>query len=305
MKIGILTYHRSHNYGAMLQAVGLLKVLQGMGNDVSFIDYWPKHQSDIYRLFDINTFKASNWKGKLAYIKYFVQTLIPKKIRRKHFNQFFKEQVEPCCAGVDTNFDVIFYGSDQIWREQFFGYGYNPVYFGKNNFKAKKHVSYAASMGKLPCSDVDREKVVSLVKGLDVVSVRESELKQFLEANGLSGIKQTLDPTFLLGRTEWEKIASRAASLSEPYLLLYDLQIDCFDRKKVREFARAKQLKVVEIVGVANAMPTETMQTVDGPYEFIGAIANASYVLTSSFHGLAFSIIFNKPFYYKGSDKTE
>lgn len=297
MKIGIVTYHRSHNYGAMLQAVALQSVLTRLGHETHFIDYWPKHQSDIYRLWDSHEFCKLNLKGKLSYVIYFVYTLLPKMLRRMHFNRFCKDFIIPNCSSVETEFDIIFYGSDQIWRKQYWGLGYNPVYFGVNDFIAKKHISYAASMGKLPTDKNEINEVVKLVKHLDVISVRESELKDMLEVNGIKNVKQTLDPTIILGREEWELMIHTFRSVKEPYLLLYDLQRDCFDKQLVERFASQYNLKVKEIVGVAEMMPTNNKHTTDGPYEFLGLIRDASFVLTSSFHGLVFSIIFNRPFY--------
>ena len=297
MKIGIVTYYRSHNYGAMLQAFALCKTLQKMGHEAVFIDYWPKHQRNIYRLFAWEDFWQGGLRGRLGYMKNFVKTLLPKIIRRRNFNRFYREQIQPYVSSPRAKYDLVVYGSDQIWRKQGWGYGYNPVYFGINDLKTNKHVSYAASIGTLPDNDDDIEVIKRYIKHIDCVSVRESELLLFLNKHGFEDVVQVLDPTFLLSKEEWTSMAGQTRMISEPYLLFYDLQIGAFDMEEVERFAIKKNLKVVRLRGLATGRSKVNDRTVDGPYEFLNLICYADYVLTSSFHGLAFSIIFQKTFF--------
>ena len=298
MTIGILTYYKSHNYGAMLQAVALRKILHDMGHEAAFIDYWPQHQKNIYRIFVWEEFWCGDIKGRLRYFKRFLKTLYPKLIRRKKFNLFYKEQIYPYVRSQKNEYDIIVYGSDQIWRKQGWGYGYNPVYFGKNSFKAKKKIAYAASMGTLPDNTEDNEIVREFLKHIDKISVRERELKLFLEKIGFQNVEQTIDPTFLLSREDWSSFAGGEPIIHKPYLLFYDLQIGAFDPQGVNNFAREKGLMVITIRGYSPnpQVPTREVRTTDGPYEFLNLLYHANYVITSSFHGLAFAIIFQKPF---------
>lgn len=296
MKIGIVTYYRSHNYGAMLQAFALRQTLQNTGYEATFIDYWPQHQKNIYRLFAWEDFWRGGIRGRIRYLKTFARTLIPKLMRRKNFNRFYRDQILPYVSSQKEEYDVIVYGSDQIWRKQGWGYGYNPVYFGKNNFKAKKHISYAASMGSLPDNDEDTETVKNLVKHIDRISVRETELQQFLNEQGFKNVEHTIDPTFLLSKEDWKSVISKERIIAEPYLLFYDLQGGAFDSQEVSEFAKTRGLRVIRINGFAPYMPTQEDRTTDGPYEFLNLVFYSDYVVTSSFHGLAFSLIFQKEF---------
>lgn len=295
MKVGILTYYRSHNYGAMLQAVALRRVLQDIGHNTYYIDYWPQHQKNIYKLFDWEVFWRGGFRHKVHYLRLFLKSLIPKLMRRYNFYLFNRINIRPFVRSEKDQYDVIVYGSDQIWRKQGWGYGYNPVYFGKNGFIAAKHISYAASMGTLPESEEDIDTVIGFLKYLDCISVRELDLQHFLTNNGFKDVEQNVDPTFLLSKEEWGSFIGDCI-ISEPYLLLYDLQKDVFNHHEVNLFAKERGLKVIRINGSANYMPTKEDRTTDGPYEFLNLMFYADFVITSSFHGLAFSLIFQKPF---------
>ena len=296
MKIGILTYHRSHNYGAMLQAFALRKVISDFGNDVFFIDYWPQHQINIYRLFSWEDFFRLDLIQKVRYVKNFLKTIIPKRLRKTRFNMFFRDNISPFCRSPKESYDVVIYGSDQIWRKQQWEYGYNPIYFGKNDFITKKNVSYAASIGILPTDRDDIQTVLRYVKYLDIISVRESELKDFLIQHGLTNVEQTVDPTLLLEKKEWEDLAGADRIIKHPYLLYYNLMKGSFIDDNVYSLAEKLHLQVIELCGVPSRMPSVNKRTIDGPYEFLNLVRFADCVITSSFHGLVFSIIFNRPF---------
>ena len=298
MKIGIITYHRSHNYGAMLQATALSKVLLDLEHDVRIIDYWPIHQSKIYLLFDFEEFKKCSFKEKLYYVWLFLRSFIPKIIRRTRFNSFYRDHIRPLCEKNNSTYDVIVYGSDQIWRKQSNNYGYNPTYFGLNDYRKKLNISYAASAGKLPDNIQDEKTFLKLVENIDIISVREYDLKLYLENHGFNDVIQTIDPTLLLTQKEWNKISLHQKRLiKEPYLLLYDLQCNCFSMDEIIKNANSWGLRIVQLVGTANDFSQKNYRTTDGPYEFLNLVKNADFVLTSSYHGLVFSIIYNRPFY--------
>ena len=293
MKIGILTYHRSHNYGAMLQAIALRKVLQDMGHDVTFMDYWPQHQKNIYRLFVWEMFWRGGIRGRLRYLKMFAETLVPKLIRRKNFDRFYRELIKPYVNSCKKEYDIIVYGSDQIWRKQDWGYGYNPVYFGKNDFKAQKHISYAASMGILPESEIEKAVIKQYLCNLDHISVREAELKTFVESLELS-CDQHLDPTLLLTGKEWTNLMHIQPAKKQRYVLYYHLMGKSFDIDQIRLFARNKGLTLKIIYSRAIKKSSEFEITTAGPMQFLELVYGAEFVFTSSFHGLVFSLLFQK-----------
>lgn len=297
MKIGILTYHRSHNYGALLQAVALRKAVESLGHEVYYIDYFPDYHREMYKWFSMYAFKKQNIRGKLRYIQNAVKKYAYWKQRRGHFLQFQKEFIFPYCKGMNETFDVVLYGSDQIWRKQYITNVYNPVYFGKNDISAKRHVSYAASMGILPNSDEDSPVLKELLSNLDSISVREQGLLNVVKSLGIKNVELVLDPTLLLSRKEWDELIPSKRLVSEPYCLFYSLIKDSFEESKIRQFALERDLRFITLTGAASQKQTYDKRTVDGPFEFVNLIRHADFIFTSSYHGMVFSLIYNRPFY--------
>ncbi len=297
MKIGIVTYHRTNNYGAVMQALATRFVLEEMGHEVYYVDYWPDYHKDSYKVFNYRKFIKSNFIGKIKQLISIIRDYSSKKKRIENFEKFFQTHIYPYCRPVDDSYDVVIYGSDQIWRKQKALGTYNPFYFGDNNIKTKQHISYAASMGILPDNDDDKEKVKKLVSHLDKISVREEGLRQLLLSLGFENVSLSLDPTLLLSSEQWDKHLPTEGYTGEKYALLYSMGSNAFDMKEVKKFTDSKRLKLIVLRGYATTKETETNITSAGPSEFIRLIKNAEYVFSVSFHGLAFSIIYGKQFF--------
>ena len=297
MKVGIVTYHRSRNYGTMLQAYALRMAISSLGHSAFFVDYWPAHQRRAFAIFSWYEFVRRNVRDRRRYIRRTFRTLGAQLARRRRFDRFFRAEILPACRPARESFDALVFGSDQIWRRQRFDDGrYNPVYFGQDPFRARLRVSYAASMGSLPATPREEELVRGLLGRLDRVSVRETDLCDFLRANGFPGAECVLDPVFLPESSVWGRMAGDAPLVPCPYLLFYDLQKDAFDEAAVRRYAATRGLGVVRLLGGAYERPSEELRSVDGPYEFLNLVRHAAVVATSSFHGLAFALLFHRPF---------
>lgn len=139
MKVGILTYHRTFNYGGCLQALATRLLLEELGHSVFYIDYWPSYHKHNYSLISYRSIwqsptLASGIRSFLVSLKNFPYTLK----RHNHFEQFLRDNILPYCKGLDEVYDVVLYGSDQIWRKQPIIDSYNPVYFAQNTFRANK-----------------------------------------------------------------------------------------------------------------------------------------------------------------------
>jgi len=295
MKIGIVTYHRSHNYGALQQAIALRIVLSDMGHSVSFVDYWPYYHRQMYALFSFGSlWRAGRIRGRFRYLKNCVMRYGPRKRRIEHFNTFISEYIEPYTSSAEEKYDVVVYGSDQIWRKQKALKTYNPVYFGKNDIQSRKHVSYAASMGLLPDDAASKNLLKGLLSHLDGISVRESGLLDLVRSLGYDGTHD-LDPTLMLPAVTWESVFRLKNKPTERYALYYKLG-NTFDIETVRRYADAMGLKLKIIQGSADRDDTKDVLTTADPKTFLELLHGAEFVFTSSFHGLAFSIIFHKPF---------
>lgn len=293
MKIGILTYHRAHNYGAILQAIAMRIVLQRMGHDVSYIDYWPKYHRNAYKFFSWNRFR----RQKLGYLRQRLFFFNEIRSRIEHFERDIRLYIAPYCISYSkkTMYDVVVYGSDQIWRRQFATKHLNPVYFAQNSIRANRHITYAASMGVLLNDVQDKQMIAQWLKSFDKISVREKDLQAYVSLLGYDS-DLVLDPTLLLSKEDWDDILKPVPIRKPGYVLYYSLNSDSFSVKAIKDFTMMKGLRFVEVKGSAGK-DSESSISQCGPREFVSLIKYADYVFTTSYHGLIFSMIYEKEFY--------
>lgn len=298
MKIGILTYHRSHNYGALLQAIALRKVLEDMGHQATFIDYWPAYHRHMYALFSFSAMmEKRRIRPKWRYLKKCLTKYGIRKERRQSFDGFIANYIIPYLSPLDGEYDLIVHGSDQIWRKQPEIRTYNPVYFGRNDIRARRKISYAASMGVLPEEQCDMIILKDYLQNLDKISVRESDLKRLVESLGYP-CEQHIDPTLLLTGDEWASLMDiRPTEPQKRYVLFYNLMPDSFDIKGIEAFAAARGLELRILYSEAVKKNSEKEITTADPKDFLSLVYHADFVFTSSFHGLAFSLLFGKQLY--------
>ncbi|MCD4725096.1 MAG: polysaccharide pyruvyl transferase family protein [Bacteroidales bacterium] len=300
MKVGLLTFHSAQNYGAVLQAYATQEIIKSLECDIDIIDYCPDY------LIKQAVFPSLKNRPASIKLKLFTEGLICfywRYKRRKGFNNFInsKLHLSPKKYGnrpFSSNecYDAYVMGSDQIWNIKL-AKGFDDAYWG--NFITKKNaikVSYAASMSNYLLNDNQKQKMFDLLKNFHSISVREEESKHFIYDNFEIDATTVLDPTFLLDKSKW-KIISKRPKLAKKYVLVYSIEL----RDDVVRIAKsvAKQLNAIVIeltMGVDKNVIVNRHQTAT-PEEFVGLFENAECVLTSSFHGTAFSIIYNKSFY--------
>lgn len=300
MKIGIITFHRAENFGAMLQAVALRQALASLGHDACFLDYWPKHHDEVYRIWDVSAMKRMRFLTLAHFILANTLSLPLKWPRKKKFRQFVKTHIEPFCIPFDTPVDVVVTGSDQVWgRFPFFNNRIDPMYLDDPRIHAARRISYAASMGDTNFNTDERRFIQSHLKNFDRISVREADARHLLCELGFSQAELTCDPTLLLPAEEWIELVAAPRLIKEPYALFYDFQQGAFHTESLVRFARSRGLQLVSIAPWARRSADYECRIVNsaGPAEFLSLIRNAEHVFTSSFHGLAFSIIFQREFH--------
>lgn len=307
MKIGILTYHRAENYGALLQAYALLTYLSSLGHKVSFIDYWPKYHSDYFKIFSWATFAKRPLKSKLLMLVRLV--LMGNKLlkRKKVMQQFMHEQLRlpdtPTYTARDCKterYDVAVYGSDQIWRKQNLGgVGFDEWFFGSDNVHADKKIVYAGSMGKLETAPEDVMFVKTQMRNFQNIAVREKDLQDYLQQQGIASTL-VIDPVFLLTKEQWHRLAVAPQSDS-PYILFYNLLNTPESTAFSKELSIKTGLSIKEITK-KTSFGKQGSNLIDNAsvQEFLGLIDHAAYVVSNSFHGVAFSIIFEKQFFAVG-----
>ncbi len=290
MKIGILTYHRAHNFGALLQALATRITLERMGHEAFFVDYWPDYHKKRYQLQSpsiLRIIRHPQW-----FIRFF-RSKGNKLQRINKFETFIQNYVQPYCKGQDETFDVILYGSDQIWRKQKELNDYNDYYFGCR-IKALKHIAFSASTDNLPQSD-DYERFKILLHHYDKISVREDNLQNLCKELGFES-ELLIDPTFLLDGNEWVDYFNIVKREEKPYALFYIMKQGVFDLSVVKEFCNQKRLGLKILHGYPIDKDNEENISIADPRDLVDLIYNASFVFTSSFHGLAFAINMKKEF---------
>lgn len=289
MKIGILTYHFAVNYGAALQALALADFLREAGNDVSVVDYRPKALAGGYKWFDIRRFWGKTPKKFLSKTRSELKVIGARRERYGAFRRFVSERLPLAPVSNLGGYDLILVGSDQVWNTTLTK-GFDPLYWGEDSRLPELLGSYAASFGgAVPEGAAER---LGRFAG---VSVREKSSAEALAAAGLKA-RADLDPVFLLPKSRWAEFASASAvDTSEPYLLLYQVK----PSSEALEYARAEaESKGLELVCLSAKLEMENSAGViaSGPEDFLKLFRDASEIVTTSFHGTAFSVIFEKPF---------
>lgn len=314
-KVGILTYHRAENYGALLQAYALSSYLRSRGFEVGFVDYWPDYHKDYFRIFPRKKFVTGGLVTKGLSIYWATVWALPRYRRKRVMQDFMQRFLGVSGEAEYTNdkdvcreFDTVVFGSDQIWRQQnlLTHKGLDLWYFGSPNIEARK-IAYAGSMGPVNLSDEEKGLIKEYLSGFERLSVRESSLKDLLETMGLTS-SLVVDPVFLLERQQWIRLAEmsgkQAAHKKKKYILFYNL----LNTKEAELFAnrlsREKKLPVVEITKrFGFRYVGKRYSHFASVPDFLSMIENAEFVVSNSFHGVALSIILGKQFYAVGMGK--
>jgi hypothetical protein len=310
LKIGILTFHRAHNYGAVLQAYALLCALKNMGHEPEIIDYWPKYRDGHYDIFNLAyELKRLPKAISSSYVTGTIQRTLSlpyKLVNHSKFSGFIKNFLNvsgsPLRHGTDIpdKYDTVIVGSDQIWRYNFKGRtGFDEVYFAKYpDSKRVTKLSYAASMGDRDPDAEGVEAMSGLLKNLDFVGVREEALLQLVKPYAAKPPVMVLDPVFLLQKSVWEKLI-KPNPVKKKYLLFYQLLANQEAFAMAKSIAEQKQLQMIEIrgtEGINNAFGSKPRKHMAGPLDFISLIYHADYIVSTSYHGVAFSVLFQKQF---------
>lgn len=311
MKIRTITCHDVCNYGASLQAFALQNYLERKGHDVRIIDYLPDY-SVPYKLWEVSPashlYKPSKYfflvKLFWAIRRYFqIRPTFARKEAFKSFKDRFLHLTEHYSkySELATNppeADLYISGSDQIWRTNL-GNGKDPAFFLQFGDRNTKRASYAASFGLPYLTDGMDYLIHNYLSQFDAISVRESSGIKILESLGISG-ELVADPVLLLSKSEWtELLGIKSAKVTEPYILVYDLNGRCMRNEKknfVRDYAKKHNLKIVAINDIRKTKYAQLNVNDASPIDFVNLIMHAKIVVSDSFHATAFSCIMNTPF---------
>ncbi|MDO9030792.1 MAG: polysaccharide pyruvyl transferase family protein [Hydrogenophaga sp.] len=312
MNIGILTFHFSDNYGAALQAYALRRWFTQHGHEVQFIDYRPAHIEHGGRL-SLPTSAAklkANLKVIYLAVSAFINVYFGNQGQKEKFVKFRQQ-----CLGVTDganktdneaalanarSFDLIVAGSDQIWSpSQHFGFDPNYFLAFARAFSGRK-ISYAASFGRDKVSPAEAAQLPALLANFDAVSVRETSGLGLVEQAGGPSPVNVPDPTLL--HSDYSQLVETVQPRqADPYVFCYALRSPDNIRQTAELVAREMGIRIILSPHNPHRRWVEIGQTVHpDPAEWVALLKNARFVVTNSFHGTVFSLLFHKPFIVAG-----
>lgn len=297
MKIGILTFHKAMNYGAILQTYALQKKIRQFNSDTEIIDYNCPYFKDSYKIISIkNSTVKSIVKQFLLYNS--------KKQKYSKFNKFIKSNIrlskvknieKSNIAKYTKEYDRIIVGSDQVWNMSCTNR--DLTYFLDFVTDNKRKCSYAASFGKKDINDKEKQVVEKYLSSFNTISVREKDGQKILNELNIKNASVVVDPTLLIEKNEWDKISAKRM-FNTGYILVYLLYSSDEIKKFAKKLAKEKNLKIIVLQSdLKKEINGSKIIRNAGIEEFISLIKYADYVITNSFHGTIFSLIYHKEFY--------
>lgn len=299
-----ITFHRADNYGAMIQAYALQKKISEK-YETYILDYDNKYISNLYRIFrgnDTNVFRDIYhfFKNIFFYKK--------DKLRHDNFIKFRKKlQMTPYFKNKNEvynffdNKDCIYVvGSDQVWNTKI-THGFDEIYTLGFASKKSRRIAYAASSGKTSILKENEQLFINNLKLFNSISVREKNMKEYLTSKLKQDILVSLDPSLLLTKKQWEDFSGKERVEKDKYIFAYSVgnANDLF-YETVNKISKLTGLKIIYFDKNKKKVKFDN-ESVSyyscGPIEFVNLLKNSEYVITTSFHGTALSIILNKEFY--------
>lgn len=302
MKIKTLTTYNVYNYGASLQAYALQQYLINQGHDVEIINYQPEY---LRRKYDYRWVNPESKMSKYALTRFIYrimkflqrQTTLKRKAAFDNFTNNMLRQTKIKYLDYSElkknppEADLYIVGSDQIWNV-FYETGRDDAFFLDFVRKGKK-ASYAASFSYINIDDENKKRIKRLLDDFTAVSVREYQGVDILKEIGVES-KWVLDPVFLLSKEEWKTIMS-PFNKKEKFLLVYDFEKNESLKKFAIKYAKEHKLKIYSINDTYPLLYADKNFNNAGPVDFLTIIYNCDAFVSNSFHGTAFSIMFNKP----------
>ena len=306
MKIALMTFHDTTNFGSFLQTYGLYKSLRDMGLECDILDY--KCQAITDR--ELPKKKPESWKPR----KIASFLLYEPKRRRKY--QAFKQALAKYMTfsqvyhrddvyKVNGLYDGFMVGSDILWDLGITGG--DTAYFLDFVDERTPKFSFSTSIGK-PWSDGEISKIFVYLNKFDRISVREEESKEWVERLIKKKVQSVCDPTMLVQPSYWSRMAEGSTyskkRKDKPFVLLYFGDSTGQMMNEAKEYSNSHETDIYVInygkpkPGVVNISPNDIE-------DFLWLVKNAEAVFTSSYHGFLFSLYFEKPIYYYNSNSKK
>lgn len=311
MKVGILTFPNSISYGASLQMCALYRTVGKLGHDAEIINYHNAYMKAEKHL------TAHGTKRSLrSRIRYLAKFILHRRLE-KTFRAFEKKNmvIYPSKPIVEKDkllplgarYEAVVCGSDQIWNPNIMDS--DMSYFLSFCGDETKRISYAPSFGVERISDTFAAAAGNELQQFTAISVREVAGRELVKQITKQDVQIVADPTMLVEKQEWMAMESAHPMGKGDYILYYTVKSSPTLLAYCKSLSHKTGLKIVIVGGNAvkkltNRDPMLTYAVDVSPEEWLYLLHHARYVVTNSFHGTAFSIIYRKDFYVEFSSDT-
>jgi polysaccharide pyruvyl transferase WcaK-like protein len=287
MKIGIITYHHTTNYGATLQSYALWRYIKNQGFNVEIIDYRPRKAIDAYNKHLFSN-KKTLIRNSLLFLN--MRRFLLKNVKLSQKTIYKKTLLNQ----LSGEYDIVISGSDEVWNINSFR-GFDSTFF--LDFVDNIHTqtaSYAASFGYTNNLGHNKDKISLLLSKFNYISARDSNTMRIIEETCGRKVIKVLDPTFLISEQYKDLIQNtKNKYINTKYVLIYG-SLNKEESSLVSQFANYLNLTVIS-VGEQNSFADKNLVGIS-PELWLSLFQNASFIFTNFYHGLIFSIIFRKPF---------
>lgn len=297
MKAAILTYYNVHNHGSSLQAMGLKKVLEKYGFEVSFLkfnrsyDFIPEENSKKYKL-------------GISSVSFFIKYMFERGIdniffnlkKRRILNRFTDTNIPVSCRYSDFDGDLVVIGSDEVFSLEI---GVNPFFYGAG-IKSNKVISYAASFGPTTKEMVEIRNMGGMLggclKSLDAISVRDKNSYELVREYSDETPVLVCDPVILYGYKDEQ---NQFKPKDDNYIIVYSYDKNFQDEESIHTIRRYAKEHGYKIYSIGYHHRWCDQNICPEPIEMLGYFKNAKLIITDTFHGAVVSLITEAQFIVK------
>ena len=299
MKNGILTFHRTSNFGSCLQTYALYKKIADLGYDCEIVDY---------RCEAVENREGIGAKPSFKSLRSLLINFIQSRISFKKYNRLMeflqreaklsREYSRKNINEANQNYGKFIVGSDIVWGTDITNNDY--TYFLDFVEENSKKFAFSSSIGDFEKYEgEEKERIAELLKDFSKISVREADAAKWIGDLVGEKIDFVCDPTMLLTAEEWD-LAAHPKKAKENYVLIYFVDSDSKIFKDAVDYAKKNGLKVYFVTKALKPIKDVKIIRPSSLEEFLGLIKNANFVFTASYHGLLFSLYYHKQFlFYK------
>ncbi|MCR5368466.1 polysaccharide pyruvyl transferase family protein [Eubacterium sp.] len=300
MKTATITFHAPNNNGSFFQSYALQQIIKNKFHvDNTIIDYRTERQRSLYSLFRPVKSKRDLAKNIVSICHF--NSLRTHNKRFEDMRHNYLKMSERCSTINEVNkmmknYELVIAGSDQIWNTK--APDFSEAYF-LPEIDSKK-ITYAVSFGS-GYKDNLLSNYTDFINKFDKISVREEQSKNYLEMLVGKAIDVVVDPTLLLDKEDYLKFSDSKPLVDGDYIFFYSMSYQPEVLQIVKQVANQLGCRVITVFTTFSSVRCKKYGIKliydAGPAEFINLLMYSKIVLTNSFHGVAFSIIFRKLFY--------